>query len=233
MGPRGTKRKLDTNEGERQPTRRSARLAGVPPSTSLSPTVRTDLPPSPSRSAVEFQSQIDADPLAWLPKMHLAVAPPETIVAGVALTSPVLVTFEVSVAARDQSGDGPRAIDFNGCWAFLSLVAEDRKQVLAPPRKDLLEGTIADSIHELDSLQEGSSSQIIGYAAFKDLKISEPGKYCFGVNVVDVNDTISSTEVKVLKVIHSETFQVVNETQVQVAPPPAVLTRLREIGIEI
>jgi hypothetical protein len=119
--------------------------------------------------------------------MHLAVAPPEIIVVGVALTSPVLVTFEVSDAVGAKSGDGPSAIDFNDCWVFLSLVAEDRKQVLAPPRKDLLEGTIIDSIHELDSPQEGSSSQIIAYAAFKDLKISEPGKYCFGVSVVDMN----------------------------------------------
>jgi hypothetical protein len=83
--------------------------------------------------------------------------------------------------------NNPSTINFNGCWAFLSLMAEDRKQVLAPPRNDLLEGIIADSIHELNSPQEGSSSQVIRYAAFKDLKISEPGKYCFSVNVVDMN----------------------------------------------
>lgn len=119
--------------------------------------------------------------------MHLAVAPPKTIVAGVALTSPVLLTFEISDAAKGQNSDNSTSFDFNGCWAFLSLVAEDRKEVLAPPRKDLLEGGITDSIHELDSPQQGSSSQIVGYAAFKDLKISETGRYCFGVNVVDMN----------------------------------------------
>lgn len=123
--------------------------------------------------------------------MHLAVAPPKTIVAGVALTSPVLVTFEIPEVPEGKDSDEVRSIDFNGCWAFLSLVAEDRKEVLAPPRKDLLEGSITDSIHELDSPQQGSSSSsnnhIIGYAAFKDLKISETGSYCFGVSIVDMN----------------------------------------------
>lgn len=136
---------------------------------------------------MDSQSRIEIHPLVWLSKMHLAVAPPETIVAGVALTSPVLVTFEVSDAVIGKDGDGRSSIDFNGYWAFLSLVAEDRKQVLAPPRKDLLEGTITDSIHELDSTQQGSSRQIVGYAAFKDLKILETGTYCFGVHVVDMN----------------------------------------------
>lgn len=118
--------------------------------------------------------------------MHLAVAPPETLAVGVALTSPVLVTFEVSDAAKENDNEDPSSIDFSGCWAFLSLVSADRKQILAPPRKDLLEGTITDSIHELDPPQDGAS-QIIGYAAFKHLKILEPGRYCFGVNVVDMN----------------------------------------------
>ena len=129
--------------------------------------------------------------MAWLSKMHLAVAPPKTIVAGVALTSPVLVTFEIPEVPDGKDSDEVGSIDFNGCWAFLSLVAEDRKEVLAPPRKDLLEGSITDSIHELDSPQQGSSSSnnnhIIGYAAFKDLKISETGNYCFGVSIVDMN----------------------------------------------
>ena len=126
------------------------------------------------------------DPLAWLSTMHLAVAPPETIVAGVAITSPVLVIFEVSDYASGSEGEDPASTDFSGCWVFLSLVAEDRKSNLAPPRQDLLEGIIIDSIHQPDSPQEGSS-HIVGYAAFRDLKISEPGKYCFGVNIVDMN----------------------------------------------
>ena len=131
--------------------------------------------------------------MAWLSKMHLAVAPPKIIVAGVALSSPVLVTFEIPDDPEGKDSDELGSIDFNGCWAFLSLVAEDRKEVLAPPRKDLLEGSITDSIHELDSPQQGSSSSsnnnnhIIGYAAFKDLKISETGSYCFGVSIVDMN----------------------------------------------
>lgn len=61
---------------------------------------------------------------------------------------------------------------------------------------------------------------------------------------------MSSAEVKVAKVFHSETFQVVGELEAQgkffkkghlglmlttrtVAPPPAVLRRLRENGVEI
>jgi hypothetical protein len=150
--------------------------------------VEVNQSPSPSGSAVDFQSRAEIGSPAWLPRMHLAVAPPKTIIAGVVLTSPVLVTFEISESAKDKDGDELASVDFNGCWAFLSLVAEDRKEVLAPPRKDLLEGIITDSIHELDSPQQGSSSnQIIGYAAFKDLKISETGSYCFGVNIVDMN----------------------------------------------
>jgi hypothetical protein len=118
--------------------------------------------------------------------MHLAVTPPDTLAAGVALTSPVLVTFEVSDAAKENDGEGLSSVDFSGYWAFLSLLSEDRRQILAPPRTSLLEGTIIDSIHEPDSPQDGAS-QIIGYAAFKDLKISVPGRYCFGVNIVDMN----------------------------------------------
>jgi hypothetical protein len=173
-----------------QPVRRSVRLAGLPPPVPSVPAVEVDQPPSPSRSAVDFNSQAEVGSLAWLSKMHLAVAPPKTIVAGVPLTSPVLVTFEISETTKGKDGDELSSIDFHGCWAFLSLVAEDRKQVLAPPRKDLLEGIITDSIHEIESPQQGSSSsnQIIGYAAFKDLKISETGSYCFGVNIVDMNE---------------------------------------------
>jgi hypothetical protein len=119
--------------------------------------------------------------------MQLAVASPDTLAAGVALTSPVMVTFEVSDEAKENDGEDQSSVDFSGCWAFLSLVSEDRKQILAPPRTGLLEGTIIDSIHVPDSSQDWAS-QIIGYAAFKDLKILEPGRYCFGVNVVEMNE---------------------------------------------
>ena len=120
--------------------------------------------------------------------MELAVAPPSRIAAGVALDPPLVITFVASAEGqRESNGTGNgRFNDIIGVWAFLTLVSADRSECLAPPRQDLLQGSLADSIHPIHQPQKGSD-RVIGYAKFPDLAISEPGRYCFRVNLVDMN----------------------------------------------
>ena len=115
--------------------------------------------------------------------MELAVAPPRRIAAGVKLEKPLVVTFSVSKAKHRAFVPGT---DLSGIWVFVSLMTEDRRQSLAPPQSGLLKGQTTDSIHPIPR-EEVGEEQPFAYATFPGLEITRPGRYCFKVNIIDMN----------------------------------------------
>jgi hypothetical protein len=165
------------------PLRRSARLSGVqsssPGTVEVAPRTSAEEIPSPS---VESPAEgVDEHPY----EMELAITPPRLIAAGVKLELPLVVTFRPSSVRRQVRG-GREVSDFSGVWAFVSLMTEDRRESLAPPQKDLLRGHVSDSIHPLEQ-EEATEGQPFAYAKFPELAITRPGRYCFRVNIIDMN----------------------------------------------
>ncbi|ETN36402.1 uncharacterized protein HMPREF1541_08679 [Cyphellophora europaea CBS 101466] len=145
--------------------------------------------------------------------MELVIAPPNRIAAGSKLGSPLVVTFKASkLRRRPVTAEGGEGQDLSGVWAYISLMSEDKSRTLAPPRTDLLRGHPAASIHPLDSAaQRGGSS--FAYAAFPDLTITAPGRYCFCINVFDMNSSDGqSTTTKLLPALHTHVFDVIEDT---------------------
>ncbi|KAL2430087.1 hypothetical protein ABEF95_003284 [Exophiala dermatitidis] len=171
--------------------------------------------------------------------MELAVAPPSKIAAGRSLQVPVVVTFttESPFGNRQTKQEKAELPDLSGLWAFVSLTTPDMQRSLAPPRRDLLRGRTADSIHPLQQSQEGEQPTL-GYATFRELVITQPGQYRMRVNIVDMNTLFAGNFAEgaatVLPPIHSQVFDVVEaedhafcETEVA-----ETLGRLRSIGVD-
>jgi hypothetical protein len=115
-------------------------------------------------------------------EMELALAPPNQIPAGSQLGAPLVVTFQASkLKRRPAAAEGDGGQDLSGVWAYVSLMNEDRSRILAPPRTDLLRGEPAASIHPLKS--DGP----FAYAVFSGLTLTTPGRYCFRINIIDMN----------------------------------------------
>lgn len=162
-------------------------------------------------------------------EMELAITPPRRIAAGVMLEAPLVVTFSTS-KEKKRALEAGEMTDLSGIWAFVSLMKDDRSESLAPPRKDLLRGRTTDSIHPIGQKESGDE-QPFAYARFPGLTITEPGRYCFKVNIIDMNKYVKSTRsgltlpeliesspileeagrsnAKVLPALHSDVFDVV------------------------
>ena len=144
--------------------------------------------------------------------MELAIAPPNRIPAGSQLGAPLVVTFQASKLKRRPATAEDH--DLSGVWAYISLTSEDKSRVLAPST-ELLQGNPAATIYPLNA------ENVFAYAVFPGLKISTPGRYCFRVNIIDMNrcvevrlpfiaDLMSSGAAKLLPAIHSNVFDVVD-----------------------
>jgi hypothetical protein len=115
--------------------------------------------------------------------MELAIAPPSRMPARRQLAVPVVVTFKSSKLKQRANANGGR--DLSGVWAYLSLMNEDCSTSLAPPRKDLLGGNPAASIHALaPGVDEAGGS--FAYAMFPGLSVTVPGRYCFRISIIDM-----------------------------------------------
>ena len=165
------------------PLRRSARLSGAQEQSQLTAQVvsSTSAHSEDPEVALEGIERKDSD---WPYNMELAVTPPRRVAAGLRLEAPLVVTFNAPKYKKREVL--PRGMnDLSGIWAFISLTTEDRSQILAPPQQDLLKGKMADSIHPIT--QNGGRGQPFAYATFPGLSVSEPGRYCFKVNIIDMN----------------------------------------------
>ena len=117
--------------------------------------------------------------------MELAITPPQQVAAGRSLEAPLVVTFRNSRTKKRASGVRESS-DLSGIWAFVSLMTEERRHSLAPPQKDLLRGRTADSVHPL-VIDDAEKEEPFAYVTFPDLVITRPGRYCFRVNIIDMN----------------------------------------------
>lgn len=118
--------------------------------------------------------------------MDLVVRPVPTIRPGVVMHPPIVVALKVS-ASRNERDMSYRDIgDVSGIWAFASLLSEDQSQSLAPPRNDLLIGSVAGCIRPVID-QPANDNLTVGYAIFSDLAIAEPGTYCLKISLIDTD----------------------------------------------
>lgn len=115
--------------------------------------------------------------------MEIAVAPPRKISVGKVFDIPLVVIIS---PLPDGNHNGHHDQNVGDLWAYVSLISAESQICLVPPQEGLLQGQRADSIHPPSSSSE-ISNRIAGYAAFPDLKISEPGRYCFRINLIDMN----------------------------------------------
>ncbi|KAI9852248.1 MAG: hypothetical protein M1838_001290 [Thelocarpon superellum] len=112
-------------------------------------------------------------------ELRMVVQPPAQTRPGMALYPPAVLRLEQGSSDR-EAGDDPGRV-----WAFASLTTEDGGEVLAPPRTDLLRGSLVDSAHLVgDELDPGDaeaatarSGPITSYLVFPGLIIQEPGRY--------------------------------------------------------
>lgn len=121
-------------------------------------------------------------------EMEIMVQPPTEACPDVLLYPPMVVRIH----QRQQRGDGygPTAEDSGRLWAFASLTNETGTMTLAPPRADLLRGSLVDSARPFarnededeDPLAEASGDHEAdvpsgSYVIFPGLIIKEMGTY--------------------------------------------------------
>ena len=115
--------------------------------------------------------------------MKLVIQPPKRVIAGAKLQDPLVITFGVGGVEKPVP-DLSFISDITEAFVWISLLSGDG-QLLTPPQPTLLKGTYFDSIHRIEK-PVGGDTQVVAYASFSDLAISEPGRYCFGVNIIDM-----------------------------------------------
>lgn len=162
--------------------RRSNRLrASNPHSTLHSPQPTRSVEPTESEgldTATLVESQ--GSPYA----MEMVLAPPRRIAVGETFGAPLVVTVSARRRRGRRASETQQISDLNGIWAFLSLITADGKESLAPPRHDLLKGNITDTIHPLSTVPQ-TDEDPFAYVTFPGLRINEPGRYRFKVNLID------------------------------------------------
>ena len=151
--------------------------------------------------------------------MNVLIEPPEYVRPGDILDPPLVIRLDQTV---DQHLAGRPVEDYSLLWAVLSVVTEDGRTMLAPPRADLLTGTRVDSVHALTPLQE---EREIGFMAFPDLAIRDPGRYRIMVSLVRMNPLGTAT-------VGPAGINVQNtSSRVIVVDPNAERPRLGECGV--
>src|SRR5436189_6084326 len=118
--------------------------------------------------------------------MDLIIRPVQAIKPRVVMHPPIVLALKAS-ASRSERNSAYRDVgDVSGVWAFVSLVSEDQSRSLAPPRSDLLIGSVACCIRP--ALDESPSEDLtVGYAVFSDLAIAEPGTYRWKISLIDMD----------------------------------------------
>jgi hypothetical protein len=119
-------------------------------------------------------------------KMKIILQPPPEVRTSVRI-DPFLV---VSLGPRSpQSGRSTPTSNMSGVWAMASLTTADGTEVLTPPRPDLLEGQLVDSVHL--PMEPGSGPET-GYALFPNLRVQQPGRYRIRISLIDMDSNGSS-----------------------------------------
>ena len=174
---------FSSNRPAGAPTRRSRRLAHLPPSDyHQGPTAHQ----SDGVVADETNGRgMESSPF----RMHIVLRPRPATRPNVAMNPPFVIAVNAPTAASERELYGRGVGDVTGVWVFVSLVTGDGTQTLAPPRDDLLLGRRADSIHPVFE-EPGPEEVTVGYAVFSDLSISEPGSFCLRASLIDMDRSV-------------------------------------------
>ena len=118
--------------------------------------------------------------------MRIVIEPPPQARPGEVLTPPLVMSLDTDSVDTNSSPDSPEQepVDPTLLWAVVSVISEDDLTPLAPPRTDLLTGTIADSVHPLTPPDHEGQ---IGFVAFPNLVIREPGRYRLRISLIKMN----------------------------------------------
>lgn len=111
--------------------------------------------------------------------MNMVVQPPKWTRPGNVL-SPVVVRIHHKIA---DSSNGLSTHDTGLMWAMVSLASEDGTTTLAPPRNDLLGGSLVSSFHHATP---SDGDQEVGHVSFMDLAIRIPGRYRIKVSLLQM-----------------------------------------------
>ena len=118
--------------------------------------------------------------------MDLIIRPVQVIKPGVVMNPPIVLALKAPASRSGRNSAYRDVGDVSGIWAFVSLVSEDQSRSLAPPRNDLLIGSVARCIRPvLDGTHSGDLT--VGYAVFSDLAIAEPGTYRWKISLIDMD----------------------------------------------
>ena len=88
------------------------------------------------------------------PKMEIVVQPPAEAGTNTILFPPITIRLNLD---GPQQGRGTTVEDPGRLWAFASLTDESGAEVIAPPRTDLLSGSLVDSAHHLPDQGESNA----------------------------------------------------------------------------
>jgi hypothetical protein len=118
--------------------------------------------------------------------MDLVIRPVQTIKPRVVMHPPIVLALKAPASQSGRNSARRDIGDVSGIWAFVSLVSEDQSRSLAPPRNDLLIGSVARCIRPV--LDETHPEDLtVGYAVFSDLAIAEPGTYRWKISLIDMD----------------------------------------------
>jgi hypothetical protein len=118
--------------------------------------------------------------------MDLVIRPVRAIRPGAVMHPPIVLALKAPASRSERNSTYRGVGDVSGIWAFVSLVSEDQSRSIAPPRNDLLVGSVARCIRPV---LDGTHSEdlTVGYAVFSDLAITEPGTYCWKISLIDMD----------------------------------------------
>lgn len=156
-----------------------------PPSTSLPVPVRSTSDAKDHSPVDECKGEEASDIT-----MELELGPPSRVVAGLQLSSPIVVVLKSPKAKAAASDSGTQGQNLGGIWAYLSLMSADGRTSLSPPRTDLLLGQPVASVHKYPESSMVDNTAF-AYAKFPGLSITAPGSYRLRINIIDMHRLVS------------------------------------------
>lgn len=135
--------------------------------------------------------------------MDLITRLPDRVFAGRVIEFPLVIVFRV---ARGQR------VERSGLWATVSLLVEYAGRYWTVSDSNLLQGQTVDSIHPIPH-EEIHFQDCVGFASFRNLVVSRPGRYRLRVDLIDMNQEHGV----VMPAIASHAFDVIGEETIGVS----------------
>ncbi|KAL8834497.1 MAG: hypothetical protein Q9170_003732 [Blastenia crenularia] len=129
-------------------------------------------------SALGPRNQDDVRLVIGAYHMRIIIEPPTEAHPGNILYPPPTICLR---AHEDCQEGEDLAEDLSSFWAFVSVVSDDGMVALAPPSTTLISGSLVDSVHKVDPLEDEDE---IGYFLFPSLRINQPGSFRLRISLL-------------------------------------------------